>query len=152
MAISLARRMSGVRRSAIRDLLQLGADPEVVSFGGGYPDPRLFPTAELADVFAKVIASDAHSLQYTESRGLPELREHVARRLTGDGIRCGADDVLIIQGAQQGLDLAAKLVLDTGDVVVTEDPTFLGALIAFAPCEPRYAAVRMEDDGMDTEH
>ncbi len=63
-----------------------------------------------------------------------------------------ADDVLIIQGGQQGLDLAAKLVINSGDVIITEDPTFLGALIAFAPTEPRYAPVRSDDDGMDTDH
>src|SRR3712207_199159 len=62
------------------------------------------------------------------------------------------DDVLIIQGGQQGLDLAAKLVVDAGDVIVTENPTFLGALIAFAPSEPAYAPVRTDADGMDTDH
>jgi 2-aminoadipate transaminase len=65
---------------------------------------------------------------------------------------CTADDVLIIQGAQQGLDLAAKLVIDPGAIIVTENPTFLGALIAFAPTEPAYAPVRTDIDGMDTDH
>src|SRR4051812_47395149 len=69
-----------------------------------------------------------------------------------DGISCTADDVLIIQGAQQGLDLAAKLVINPGDVIVTENPTFLGALIAFAPTEPAYAPVRTDTEGMDTDH
>ncbi len=66
-----------------------------------------------------------------------------------DGVDCTADDVLILQGGQQGLDLVGKLVLDPGDTVITEDPTFLGALIAFAPNEPTYAPVRTDDDGMD---
>ena len=62
---------------------------------------------------------------------------------------CTADDVLIIQGGQQGLDLAAKLVIDAGDVIITENPTFLGALIAFTPTEPRVRAGALDDDGMD---
>ena len=66
-----------------------------------------------------------------------------------DGVSCTADEVLILQGGQQGLDLVAKLLIDKGDVIVTENPTFLGALIAFNPCQPRYAAVPMDDDGMD---
>src|SRR3712207_8283187 len=146
MTIRYARRMSRVQPSAIRELLQLGTNPQVISFGGGYPDPALFPVAELQEVYARLLTPErAIALQYTASNGLPHLRAQVAGRLTRDGIACTADDVLIIQGGQQGLDLAAKLVVDAGDVVVTENPTFLGALIAFAPTEPRYAAVRSEE-------
>ena len=153
MTISYARRMDRVRPSAIRELLQLGADPGVLSFGGGYPDPALFPMEHLHAVFNDLpVIENALALQYTTSNGLPELRGQVATRLSGDGVPCGPDDVLIIQGGQQGLDLCAKLVLDAGDTVITEDPTFLGALIAFNPYEPDYAAVRIDDDGMDVDH
>jgi 2-aminoadipate transaminase len=144
--------MERVQPSAIRELLRLGADPEVISFGGGYPDPTLFPIAELAEVLAELLVPEhAAALQYTSSVGLPVLRAQIAERLGRDGISCTADDVLIIHGGQQGLDLAGRLMLDPGDVVVTEDPTFLGALIAFNPCEPRYATVRSDADGIDTE-
>ena len=152
MTPRLARRMSGVRPSAIRELLRLGADPSVTSFGGGYPDASLFPVEELASVYAHLLVREhAEALQYTTSNGLPVLREQVAKRLTDDGAPRTADDILIIQGGQQGLDLAAKLVVDPGSVVVTENPTFLGALIAFAPTEPTYAPVRTDADGMDTD-
>jgi len=145
--------MARVQPSAIRELLRLGADPQVISFGGGYPDPALFPVDELQEVYARLLTPErAIALQYTASNGLPHLRAQVAERLTRDGVACTADDVLIVQGAQQGLDLAAKLVVDAGDVIVTENPTFLGALIAFAPTEPAYAAVRTDADGMDTDH
>lgn len=145
--------MAGVQPSAIRELLRLGADPEVISFGGGYPDPALFPVAELQEVYGRVLVPErALALQYTATNGLPVLREQMAERLTADGMPCAADDVLIIQGAQQGLDLVARLVIDPGDVIVTEDPTFLGALIAFAPTEPTYAPVRSDSEGMDTQH
>jgi 2-aminoadipate transaminase len=151
--ISYARRMGGVQPSAIRELLRLGDDPEIISFGGGYPDPALFPIADLQEIYARLLVPEhALALQYTASNGLPRLRAQVAARLGRDDIDCTADDVLIIQGGQQGLDLAAKLVVDPGDVVVTENPTFLGALIAFAPSEPAYAPVRTDADGMDTDH
>jgi 2-aminoadipate transaminase len=153
MTVPYAGRMSRVQPSAIRELLRHGADPAITSFGGGYPDPDLFPVAELHEVYARLLVPEhATALQYTASSGLPGLRALVAERLARDGIPCTADDVLIIQGGQQGLDLAAKLVVDAGDVVVTENPTFLGALIAFAPCEPAYAPVRTDHDGMDTDH
>ena len=152
-AIAYARRMNRVRPSAIRELLRLGADPSVISFGGGYPDPALFPVEELQEVYARLLTPErALALQYTASNGLPQLRAQVAERLTRDGMPCTADDVLIIQGGQQGLDLAAKLVVDPGGVIVTENPTFLGALIAFAPTEPAYAPVRTDADGIDTDH
>jgi 2-aminoadipate transaminase len=152
-SVRYADRMSRVRPSAIRELLQLGADPNIVSFGGGYPDPTLFPMDDLHAIFDELlVAENALALQYTASNGLPELRMQVAERLTRDGISCGADDVLIIQGGQQGLDLCAKLMINAGDVVITENPTFLGALIAFNPYEPTYAAVRMDDDGIDMKH
>jgi len=151
MPIRFADRMELVRPSAIRDLLRFGADPELISFGGGYPDPDLFPMDQMREVFDGLLGGDRSVLQYTVSDGLPRLREQVAERMARDGVACSAPDVLILQGAQQGLDLAAKLVLDPGDVVITENPTFLGALIAFNPCQPAYAAVRTDDDGMDTD-
>jgi len=153
MTISYARRMDRVRPSAIRELLRLGADPEITSFGGGFPDASLFPMADLHTVFDELLVqANARALQYTTSNGLPELRAQIAGRLSRQGLPTTGDDVLIIQGGQQGLDLAAKLVLDAGDTVITENPTFLGALIAFNPYEPDYAAVRTDDEGMDTDH
>ena len=148
MPIRFADRMELVRPSAIRDLLRFGADPELISFGGGYPDPDLFPMDQMREVFDGLLGGDRSVLQYTVSDGLPRLREQVAERMARDGVACSAPDVLILQGAQQGLDLAAKLVLDPGDVVITENPTFLGALIAFNPCQPAYAAVRTDDVGL----
>ncbi|MEA2124620.1 MAG: 2-aminoadipate transaminase, partial [Solirubrobacteraceae bacterium] len=108
---------------------------------------------DLQQVYARLLTREhAGALQYPTTNGPAKLREQVAERLGRDGLTCTGDDVLIIQGAQQGLDLAAKLVVDAGDVIVTENPTFLGALIAFAPTEPAYAPVRTDADGMDTDH
>ncbi len=152
MTTPFARRTSRVQPSAIRELLRLGDDPSVISFGGGYPDPAQFPIAELTSIFTDVLAGGARTLQYTASIGLPRLREQIAARMTRDGTPCTADDILITHGGQQGLDLTGKLMIDAGDVVATENPTFLGALLAFNPCEPDYAAVRTDDDGLDPAH
>ncbi|MCE0488425.1 aminotransferase-like domain-containing protein [Ornithinimicrobium sediminis] len=146
-----AHRAQRVQPSAIREFLSLAGDPRITSFAGGYPDPRLFPMAELHSIYDDLLsAGNASALQYTASEGLPVLRALVAARLTADGMPCTAEDVLITQGGQQGLDLTAKLFIDPGDVIVTERPTFLGALIAFNPCEPDYRSVPMDEEGMDT--
>ncbi len=152
MPVSFAQRMAGVRPSAIRELLRLGADPEVISFGGGYPDATLFPFAELAAVAqAAILENGQQSLQYTMSNGTPRLRAQIAERMQAQGVTCTAEDVLVLSGGQQGLDLIAKLYIDRGDLIVTENPTFLGALIAFNPYEPRYLTVPMDEDGIEVE-
>lgn len=144
-----ADRMTAVQPSAIRELLALGADPSIISFGGGYPDATLFPAEELEAVFREVIREPGGAaMQYAPSNGLPRLRTQIAALMTADGTACGADDVLVLQGSQQGLDFAARMLVDPGDVIVTEDPTFLGALIAFNPSQPAYATVAMDGDGM----
>lgn len=149
MTIAFARRMRRVQPSAIRELLTLGADPHITSFGGGYPDPRSFPQAELAVAYQKVLTSNGvAALQYATSKGLESLREHIATRMRAEGIECTRDDLLIVQGAQQALDLIAKLMINKGNYIVCENPTFLGALLAFNPYEPRYAAVPVDDEGM----
>ena len=149
---TFAHRAERVQPSAIREFLALAGDPRITSFAGGYPDPTLFPMDELHAIYADLLSpGNTSALQYTASDGLPELRSLVAARLTADGMPCTADDVLITQGGQQGLDLTAKLFIDAGDVIVTERPTFLGALIAFNPCEPDYRSVPMDDEGLDTD-
>lgn len=144
--------MAQVRPSAIGELLALGADPSIISFGGGYPDATLFPAEALAKVFDEVIrAPGGGAMQYAPSDGLPRLREQIAALMTADGMPCTAGDVLVLQGSQQGLDFAARMLVDPGDVIVTEDPTFLGALIAFAPSQPAYAVVPVDAEGMRTD-
>ena len=152
MTTRFAARMKHVKPSAIRDLLQFGADPSIISFGGGYPDATLFPLEQLEAVYSRSILDHGQdSLQYTLSNGSRHLRAQIAGRMANEGIHCTEDDVLVLHGGQQGLDLVAKLLVDEGDVIITEDPTFLGGLIAFNPCEPTYACVGMDDEGMDTD-
>ncbi|ONH82868.1 aspartate aminotransferase [Roseomonas mucosa] len=152
MKTSFASRMAQVQPSAIRELLQLGADPSIMSFGGGYPDASLFPLEQFDAVFHEAIAMQGReTLQYTVPAGNPRLRAQVAARMARHGVTCDVDEVLILQGGQQGIDLVGRLLIDRDDVVITENPTFLGALIAFNPCEPRYEPVRMDEEGMDME-
>jgi DNA-binding transcriptional MocR family regulator len=144
--------MAKVQPSAIGELLALGADPSIISFGGGYPDATLFPVEQLDAVFHEIItAPGGAAMQYAPSNGLPRLRDQVAGLMRADGMDCTGDDVLILQGSQQGLDFVARMLIDPGDVIVTENPTFLGALIAFAPSQPDYAVVPVDAQGMQTD-
>lgn len=146
-----AERMELVKPSAIRELLALANQPDVISFGGGFPDPTLFPTEKLINVFTDVMRNNGGvALQYTSSDGLLSLRQKLCARMkkTG-GVDCTPDNLFIVQGGQQGMDLMAKLFINKGDVIVTERPTFLGGLIAFNQYQPQYKCCSMDKDGMN---
>jgi 2-aminoadipate transaminase len=151
--LKIANRMSRVQPNAVGELLRMGSDPSVISFAGGYPDSTLFPREALNDVYQRAIVEQGQdSLQYTVSDGPLKLRQQIADRMTSRGTPAAADQILVLQGSQQGLDLVSKLLINPGDTIITESPTFLGALIAFNPTEPRYLGVRMDDDGLDPDH
>ena len=151
-ALKLAQRMETVQPNAIGELLKFGADPGLISFAGGYPDGSLFPLAQLNEVYqTAILQNGATALQYTVSDGDPKLRAQLAARSASKGTPCTIDNILMLQGSQQGLDLVSKMLVDPGDIIVTESPTFLGALIAFNPSQPRYVAIPMDEHGMKTE-
>lgn len=142
-----ADRMANVKSSAIRSL---NTNPDMIFFGGGYPDASLFPVDALQNAYHEVLEkSGQQALQYSFSAGLPVLREQIAQRMQNENIQCSMDNILILQGAQQGLDLVASLLVNKGDVIITEAPTFLGALGAFAVYEPEYETVPVDDEGLD---
>ena len=150
MTRHFASRMQHVQLSAVDELLMLGAKPGVIAFSGGYPDASLFPYDELhAAAQTAIMENGATALQYSVPVGTPELRTQIAQHMTTHGTPCTMDDVLVLHGGAQGLDLVAKLLIDKGDVIITENPTFVGALIAFNTFEPRYVGIGMDDDGMD---
>lgn len=149
MEYPYAERMQRVKPNAIRTLLKYGKDPNLISYGGGWPYPGVFPHEELRQVYDYLLTEQyGEALQYTTTEGLPQLREKIAERMCRVGVECSIDNIFLISGAQQGLDIAAKCFVNPGDVIVTESPTFIGAKIAFNPTEPTYAGVPMDEDGM----
>ena len=120
--IALARRMSRLKASAVREILKVAERSDILSFAGGLPAPELFPVEALAEAHARVFATDAAAaLQYGVTEGYAPLRAWVAERLGSRGVRVGVDEVLITTGSQQGIDLVAKVLLDPGAVVVVEN-------------------------------
>lgn len=148
-ATSLSERARTVRSSAVRDLLRLTEQPHVLSLAGGLPAAELLPADRIAVAAARIIGESGRSvLQYGPTEGSRALRETVARRL-GEGAT--AEDTIITTGSQQGLDLLARVLLDPGDVVVAEMPTYLGALSALHWVNPRIVGVDGDADGLRTD-
>lgn len=151
MTIALARRMDRVRASDVRELLKLTQQPEIISFAGGLPAPELFPVDRMAAAAARVFTSaGATALQYSTTEGHPPLRAWIAARLNRLwGTAYDAPHVLVTAGSQQGLDLVGKLLLDAGDEVLCESPTYVGAITAWNVLEPRFVEVASDAQGMD---
>lgn len=131
-------------------MLKVTQQPDVISFGGGLPAPELFPTTEIAECTAEVMRDiGPQALQYSVTDGIPELRGWVADRLTRHtGATYAAEQVLIVNGSQQGLDLIARIFVDPGDHIVLENPSYLGAIQAFDAYQARYLTAETDDDGM----
>ena len=147
--IELALRMSRVQASAIREILKVTERPDVLSFAGGLPAPEAFPAEALARAHADVLARDAAAaLQYGPTEGHGPLRAWVAERMTGRGLPASPDQVLITAGSQQGIDLVAKTLIDPGDTVLVEAPSYLAALQCFSTYEARFETVETDEDGM----
>ena len=138
-----------MQRSAIREILQVTDNPEIISFAGGLPNPSSFPVADIAESAAKVLREAGTSaLQYSTTEGYRPLREFIARRYwEKQQLRIDPDEILITNGSQQCLDLLGKVLLDAGDQVLLEKPAYLGAIQAFSAYEPKFTAVTLEDDG-----
>lgn len=148
--LQFAARMQYLRASDIREILKVTQLPEVISFAGGLPATELLPAGEMAELAREVLLSDgARALQYAPTEGLAVLRELIARRLRDRfGLQRSADDVLVVSGSQQALDLTGKIFLDEGDAVLCESPTYLGAINALRSYQPRFVEVPTDDDGM----
>src|ERR1700753_4275882 len=142
-----ARRMERMKASEIRELLKLLEQPGIISFAGGIPDPKLFPAEAAAQAYRAALATDAGAstaLQYSVSEGYGPLRDWIAADMAARGIDASADNILITAGSQQALDFLGKLLLSANDTALVTTPTYLGALQAFAPYEPRYDTIRPE--------
>lgn len=148
--IRLARRMASMPPSAVREILKVAEQPDVLSFAGGLPAPELFPIEPIAAAYAETLTDEGRAaLQYSTTEGFGPLREWVCARLATRGISVTVDQVLITNGSQQGIDLAARILLDPGDLVAVENPSYLAALQTFAGCEASFMVIDSDDAGMD---
>lgn len=144
---------AGMRESAIRKMGTLGARiPDLISFAPGYPDPATFPWDTLREAAGDLLSgTDPAALQYGATRGYRPLLDALDAVLAGRGIASTFEQRLVTSGSQQGLDLVARVLVDPGDVVLVELPTYTGAISAFVNARARLLGVRQEDDGIDLE-
>lgn len=152
MSFVFAKRMDNIKASEIRELLKVTQNPEIISFGGGFPAAESFPVEELKIAGNKVMELyPAKALQYGPTDGYLPLREQIVKRMKKVQVDCKPEDILVTSGSQQGLEFAAKLFINPGDVIVCESPTYLGALNAFKAYEPEFIECPTDKDGMLTD-
>ncbi|NLL38433.1 MAG: PLP-dependent aminotransferase family protein [Clostridiales bacterium] len=151
MGTEISKRMAALKPSAIREILKVTADPSFISFSAGNPSSELFPVEELASITAEIYEKEATTaLQYSVTEGYGPLRELTRERYGKYGIGNDDDDTIIVSGAQQGIDLATKCLVNEGDAVLCENPSFIGALNAFRSYNARLIGVPVDGEGMDT--
>jgi len=147
-----AGRMARVRPSPIMDLIRVMGERPVINFASGLPDPAGFPVKALREAAEGILTEDWRAgLQYGEAEGYRPLREWVAADLTSRGVPTETAQVLIVSGSQQGIDLTARALLQPGDVVLTEEPSYLAALQVFASFEAGVRPIRTDEGGLDPE-
>jgi 2-aminoadipate transaminase len=146
-----AARVQNMHSSIIREILKTTQRPDIISFAGGLPAPEIFPIQAVRDATERVLCEHgSEALQYAVTEGYPPLRDMIVRHMQRYGIHCNIDNVLITSGSQQALDLIGKVMIDDGDKVVVEEPTYMGALQAWNVYGADYAGVPADDDGMRT--
>jgi 2-aminoadipate transaminase len=144
-----SRRAEQLQSSVIREILKVTVRPEVISFAGGLPSPATFPVERMRAAYDSVLSKQGKvALQYGPSDGYAPLREWVAQSLSTDGAKILPEQVLMVSGSQQGLDLLAKVLIDEGSKVLVETPSYLGALQAFSVYQPEFVSVPTDDHGL----
>lgn len=148
-ADKVADRVVKMRSSAVRDLFSAATNPDIISLSGGMPDVSLLPQAAIQKA-VEAACSDrrALALQYTSTDGLVGTREVVCDLVRDLGIRCRPDDIILTTGAQEALDLVAKVFINPGDIILAEGPSYLGALQAFSAYEPDIHCVPLDNEGL----
>ncbi|HSK46995.1 MAG TPA: PLP-dependent aminotransferase family protein, partial [Coriobacteriia bacterium] len=144
-----AERLGGVRSSAVRDLFAAASRSDMISLSGGMPEVSQVPAAAVAAAAREAVLHEGSAaLQYGSSEGRVEIRTLVTELMAEIGVRLSPSDVVVTAGAQQALDLLGKAFLDPGDIIITEGPTYVGALQAFSAYQPDIRCIPMDDDGM----
>ncbi|KAF1073247.1 PLP-dependent aminotransferase family protein [Methanogenium sp. MK-MG] len=148
-----SERICSTQKSFIREILKVTADPEIISFAGGLPNPNLIDDEGIQRAAAALLKEDGKTaLQYSTTEGHPPLREWIAERYrTRYGLSVSADQILITNGSQQCLDLIGKVYLDKGDSVIVEDPGYLGAIQSFSMFQAEFLPVPLNEEGPDLE-
>jgi 2-aminoadipate transaminase len=147
-----AQRMQRMKSSAIRELLKLTEQPDMISFAGGMPAPEVFPVEEFKEACNKVLTDNGRiAMQYGATEGYLPLREMIARHTMRYGIEITPDNIMITSGSQQALDLLGKVFINHGDRIIVESPTYLGALQAWTIYGAEYVTVRSDEYGLVTD-
>ena len=144
-----SERAKNLQSSIIRDLLKNASKPGVINFGGGLPAPELFPIEDIKAACIRVLDKyGPASLQYTLTTGVPLLKQFLADRISTIGYDFSPDSIQITGGSQQGLDIVGRVFIEPGSVVLTEAPTYLGALQAFSFYNAKFVSVATDEHGM----
>jgi 2-aminoadipate transaminase len=144
-----AARTRVMKSSAMRDMMAVTARPEVISLAGGLPDTSTFPPDTFSAVTQSIAAgSVAKALQYGPTEGLPETKDCIAEVMQAEGMRADPEDIVVTTGGQQVIDLVVKTLVDPGDVVVAEAPTYPGAVPTFYSYQADVVQIEMDSDGM----
>ncbi len=147
-----AQRTQRMGSSAIRELLKLTEQPDIISFAGGLPAPDVFPIEDIREACNRVLTDIGHyALQYSTTEGYLPLRELIVRHSARYGINVTPENILITSGSQQALDLLGKILINPGDRILVESPTYLGALQAWSAYGAEYVPVPMDEFGMITD-
>ena len=145
----LSEASKGMKKSAIRELLKLTKDPEIISFAGGLPAPETFPIEELVEITTKVLREDGQkALQYGSTEGDDRLRELVAENYIQEGFKITKENICITTASQQGLDLLGKIFINRGDKVLVGLPSYLGGLQAFNAYGAEMIGIKFDEHGM----
>ena len=153
MEYIFSNKLASMKPSAIREIFKSLADPTMISFAAGNPSPLSFPAEEFGALAADIFANHSTTaLQYGTTEGYTPLIGEVDKRLEAKfNIKGEGDQTIITTGGQQGIELACKALCNEGDVVICENPSFIGALNAFRSCGCETVGVPLADDGIDTE-
>lgn len=144
-----SQRAQAMKSSAIREILKVTMRPDITSFAGGLPSPQTFPVEQMKVAFERVLSQQGKTaLQYGPTDGYLPLREWIAASLSTDGAHITPEQVLMVSGSQQGLDLLGKVLIDEGSKVLVETPSYLGALQAFALYGARFESVPTDEQGL----
>jgi 2-aminoadipate transaminase len=150
--MQFSKSVENMQPSDIREIGKLTADPEIISFAGGMPDPGFFPIEALRKASDLVLQEDGKTaLQYNATAGYLPLREKISKRMTNMGIQVSAESILLTSGSQQGIDFCGKVFLNEGDAIICESPSYSGALNAFSAYLPEFIEIPTDDQGMDIE-